>query len=36
VSYPSPPRARAQGYGAVPRLGEHSQKVRAEFSSARK
>jgi itaconate CoA-transferase len=34
VSYPSPPRARAQGYGAVPGLGEHSQKVRAEFSSA--
>src|SRR5262249_6836297 len=36
VSYPSPPRARAQGYGAVPALGEHSQKVRAEFSSASK
>jgi formyl-CoA transferase len=33
VSYPSPPRVRAQGYGAVPALGEHSQKVRAEFSS---
>jgi itaconate CoA-transferase len=34
VSYPSPPRGRAQGYGAVPALGEHSEKVRAEFSSA--
>jgi itaconate CoA-transferase len=34
VSYPSPPRARKQGYGAVPALGEHSQKVRAEFTSA--
>jgi itaconate CoA-transferase len=33
VSYPSPPRARGQGYGAVPGLGEHSQKLRAEFTS---
>jgi itaconate CoA-transferase len=31
VSYPAPPRARADGYGAVPGLGEHSEKVRAEF-----
>jgi itaconate CoA-transferase len=31
VSYPAPPRGRTQGYGAVPRLGEHSQRVRAEF-----
>jgi itaconate CoA-transferase len=31
VSYPAPPRARAQEYGAVPGLGAHSQKVRAEF-----
>ena len=31
VSYPAPARAKAQGYGAVPRLGEHSQRVRAEF-----
>jgi itaconate CoA-transferase len=31
VSYPAPPRARAQGYGGVPRLGEHSESVRAEF-----
>jgi itaconate CoA-transferase len=33
VCYPAPPGARAQGYGAVPALGEHSEKVRAEFSS---
>ncbi len=33
VSYPAPPRARAKGYGAVPCLGEHSEKVRAEFVS---
>jgi itaconate CoA-transferase len=31
VSYPAPPRARAKGYGAVPGLGEQSEKVRAEF-----
>jgi formyl-CoA transferase len=31
VSYPAPPRTGAQGYGAVPGLGEHSEKVRAEF-----
>jgi itaconate CoA-transferase len=31
VSYPSPARSRAQGYGAVPALDEHSEKVRAEF-----
>jgi formyl-CoA transferase len=31
VSYPAPPRERAKGYGAVPGLGEHSDKVRAEF-----
>ena len=31
VSHPSPPRTRAQGYGAVPALGEHSEKIRAEF-----
>jgi itaconate CoA-transferase len=34
VSYPAPPRARAQGYGAVPGLGEQSEKVRTEFMSA--
>ena len=33
VSYPAPPRARVQGYGAVPGLGEQSEKVRAEFSN---
>ena len=31
VSYPAPPRARTHDYGAVPALGEHSQRVRAEF-----
>jgi itaconate CoA-transferase len=32
VSYPAPPRARQEGYGAVPGLGEHSAKIRAEFT----
>jgi itaconate CoA-transferase len=32
VSYPAPPRARSEGYGAVPALGEHSEKLREEFS----
>jgi formyl-CoA transferase len=32
VSYPAPPRSRIGGYGAVPGLGEHTQKVRKEFS----
>jgi formyl-CoA transferase len=31
VSYPAPPRGRSEGYGAVPALGEHSEKVRREF-----
>jgi formyl-CoA transferase len=31
ASYPAPPRARTKGYGAVPGVGEHSEKVRAEF-----
>ncbi len=31
VSYPAPPRGRSEGYGAVPALGEHSEKVRKEF-----
>ncbi len=35
VSYPAPPRGRAAGYGAVPALGEHTAKVRAEFSASR-
>jgi len=32
VSYPAPPRARTD-YAAVPGLGEHTAKVRAEFGS---
>jgi itaconate CoA-transferase len=32
ASYPAPPRQRSEGYGAVPALGEHSEKVRKEFS----
>jgi formyl-CoA transferase len=32
VSYPAQPRGRMEGYGAVPALGEHSTKIRAEFS----
>ena len=32
VSYPAPPRDRGEGYGAVPALGEHSEKLRAEFA----
>jgi formyl-CoA transferase len=35
VSYPAPPRARALEYGAVPRLGEHTKSIRAEFTGAR-
>jgi formyl-CoA transferase len=33
VSYPAPPRSRtdAQCYGAVPALGEHGERIRAEF-----
>jgi formyl-CoA transferase len=33
VSYPAPPRSRAgaQRYGAVPALGEHGERIRAEF-----
>jgi formyl-CoA transferase len=31
VSYPVPPTNRSEGYGAVPALGEHSEKVRKEF-----
>jgi itaconate CoA-transferase len=33
VSYPAPPRARAHDYGAVPGLGEHTERVWAEFRS---
>jgi formyl-CoA transferase len=32
VSYPAPARGRSEGYGAVPALGEHSDKVRKEFT----
>ena len=34
VSYPAPPRhdAGTRRYGAVPAVGEHTDKVRAEFS----
>ena len=35
VSYPAPPRRRTEGYGAVPALGEHSEKIRAEFGVIR-
>jgi len=31
VSYPAPPHRRA-GYGAVPALGEHTEKIREEFA----
>jgi formyl-CoA transferase len=31
VSYPAPPRRRPEEYGAVPSLGEHSEKLRGEF-----
>jgi formyl-CoA transferase len=37
VSYPAPPaqmRGQARRYGAVPALGEHTKKVRAEFTPA--
>jgi itaconate CoA-transferase len=34
VSYPAPPRGRTEAYGAVPGLGEHSAKIRAEFGGA--
>jgi len=35
VSYPAPPRERTDGYGAVPSLGEHSEKLRVEFLAKR-
>jgi itaconate CoA-transferase len=31
VSYPAPPHGRIDGYGAVPGLGEHTEKLRKEF-----
>jgi itaconate CoA-transferase len=33
VSYPAPPQRRAGGYGAVPALGEHTQRAREEFAA---
>lgn len=33
-SYPGPPRSRAEPYGPVPSLGEHTEKVRREFTPA--
>jgi itaconate CoA-transferase len=35
VSYPAPARQRREGYGAVPALGEHSEKLHLEFSKGR-
>jgi itaconate CoA-transferase len=34
VSYPAPPRRRDEPYGPVPALGEHSDRIRAEFMLA--
>jgi itaconate CoA-transferase len=33
VSYPAPPRRRAEAYGAVPAVGEHTERVREEFAA---
>ena len=33
VSYPAPPHRRPGGYGAVPALGEHTERVREEFAA---
>jgi itaconate CoA-transferase len=33
VSYPAPPQRRAGGYGAVPAVGEHTQRAREEFAA---
>jgi itaconate CoA-transferase len=35
ASYPAPPRGRLAGYGAVPGLGAHTEKVRGEFLPTR-
>jgi formyl-CoA transferase len=35
VSYPAPPRGRSEEYGAVPALGEHSERLRREFIKER-
>ena len=34
VSYPAPPRAHPARYGAVPALGAHTDKIRAEFGTS--
>jgi itaconate CoA-transferase len=34
VSYPAPPRAHPAPYGAVPALGAHTEKIRAEFGTS--
>ena len=33
VSYPAPPHRRDGGYGAVPAVGEHTERVRKEFAA---
>ena len=33
VSYPAPPHRRAEPYGAVPAVGEHTERVREEFAA---
>jgi formyl-CoA transferase len=33
VSYPAPPHRHEGGYGAVPALGEHTERVRREFAA---
>ena len=33
VSYPAPPHRHAGGYGAVPALGEHTERLRREFAA---
>ena len=35
LSYPAPPRHRAEPYGRVPALGEHTDQVRREFAPTR-
>jgi itaconate CoA-transferase len=36
VSCPAPPRERSDGFRPVPALGEHTEKVRAEFLAAKR
>jgi itaconate CoA-transferase len=36
VSYPAPPRARADGFGPVPALGEHTERIRGEFLATKR